>query len=165
MDVLEDLLSSSRSSSRRRQHLNLHTSYQDPCQRLLNAVQPNSYIRPHRHSLDPRVETLLAVKRRFALWVFDDAGGVTSCTLFGSELHSVNAKFACGVEIQPREWHTVLSLKEDSVLFEAKAGPFDLSAAKEFADWAPEEGCLAASSYLESLMSVALKQVNPAVLP
>ena len=112
-----------------------------------------------------RVETLLAVKRMFALLVFDDAGGVTSCTLFGSELHSVNAKFACGVEIQPREWHTVLSLKEDSVLFEAKAGPFDLSAAKEFADWAPEEGCLAASSYLESLMSVALKQVNPAVLP
>ena len=47
MDVLEDLLSSSRSSSRRRQHLNLHTSYQDPCQRLLNAVQPNSYIRDH----------------------------------------------------------------------------------------------------------------------
>lgn len=157
-ELLEQLVTRSRSSSRLRQHLNLHSSYQDPCQRLLNAVQPSSYIRPHRHSLAPRVETLLAVRGVFALVVFGEAGDVTSSTLFGSELIASEGQLAFGVEVQPQQWHSVIALREDSVLFEVKAGPFDPGAAKEFADWAPEEGSPEAISYLRWLRSVALDE-------
>lgn len=158
--VIEDLLSSSRSSVRRRQHINLHSSFQDPCQRLLNAVQPNSYIRPHRHSIDPRAETLFAIKGLFALITFDNEGEVISCTPFGSELFGASDRLACGVEVQPQQWHTVISLKDDSVLFEVKAGPFDPGAAKEFAPWAPEEDSPEAMSYLDWLGSLVKSYVD-----
>jgi len=52
----------------------------------------------------------------------------------------------------------VQQVTEDSVLFEAKAGPFDPGAAKEFAGWAPEEGSPEAISYLCWLRYVALDE-------
>ena len=48
----EDLLSAASHSYRLRAHANLHRSYTDQCQKLFNVIQVNSYIRPHRHSLE-----------------------------------------------------------------------------------------------------------------
>jgi cupin fold WbuC family metalloprotein len=50
---LEDLRRQSSLSLRKRKNHNLHFDYEDPCQRLFNAIEMSSYIRPHRHSLDP----------------------------------------------------------------------------------------------------------------
>jgi len=36
---------------RKRQHGNIHESYEDPYQRFLNALNPGSYIRPHKPPL------------------------------------------------------------------------------------------------------------------
>ena len=38
---------------RKREVLILHREDSDPLQRMLNAVQPGSYIRPHRHRISP----------------------------------------------------------------------------------------------------------------
>lgn len=114
----------------------------------MNALGTDSYIQPHRHSLDPKTETLFAVKGKFALVVFDDQGKPQQVSLFGTQLFG---DMAPGVELSPSAWHTVVALSGEAVLLEIKAGPFDPQAAKEFAPWAPEEGSLQAPPYLRSL--------------
>lgn len=134
-----------------RKHLNIHQSYEDPCQRFLNSIGVESYIRPHRHSLDPKTETLVAVRGMFALVVFDERGNVTYNTRFGTEKHAADGNIPVVVELKPETWHTVLALSEGAVLLELKAGPFDPNAAKEFAEWAPDEGTAQAAEYLRAL--------------
>ena len=147
----EDLLIISMQSERLRAHANIHNSYADPCQKLFNAINTDSYIRPHRHSLDPRDECLIAVRGLFGLIEFNDQGDIESITLFGSEKYSEQLSIAAGVELPSGVWHTVVSLVDKSILFEVKSGPFDPSLAKELAPWAPEEGGEDASQYLEAL--------------
>lgn len=153
---LEDLLSASMQSGRLRAHANIHSSYAEPCQKLFNAINTDSYIRPHRHSLDPKDECLIAVKGLFGLIKFNDQGDVESITLFGSEKYSEQFSIAAGVELPAGVWHTVVALVDKSILFEVKSGPFDPSVAKEFAPWAPQEGEIKANEYFQGLKECAL---------
>jgi cupin fold WbuC family metalloprotein len=144
-ELMDDLARAAKASPRRRQHHNLHQSYGDPCQRLLNAIGPESYIRPHRHSFDPKTETLVALRGLFALVLFGDNGAVREVIRFGTELYA--AVECAAVELAPQAWHTVVALVPDAILLEIKAGPFDPGAAKEFASWAPNEGSPQARQY------------------
>ena len=148
---LNELTGQARNSPRLRQHRNIHQSYQDACQRLFNAIEPSSYIRPHRHCSEPREELLIAIRGSMALITFDDQGSVTSILRFGSEKHG--SDLAAGAEVSASTWHTVIALEPGCVLLEVKAGPFDPSQPKDLAPWAPEEGSLAATSYLQQLES------------
>ena len=86
---LDDLTGKAKVSPRLRQHRNVHQSYQDASQRLFNAIEPGSYIRPHRHASDPREELLIAVRGVMAMVTFDDQGAVTNVLRFGTEKHGV----------------------------------------------------------------------------
>lgn len=145
-------------SPRRRQHHNIHDAYSDPCQRLFNAVGVDSYIRPHRHALDPKDECLVAIKGLFGLVVFSEQGEVSRVERFGSEAYADSAGkeggVAFGVELPAGTWHTVVALQPGSILLELKAGPFNPEAAKELAPWAPEEGSAEAETYLSHLKSL-----------
>lgn len=148
---LNDLTGQAKNSPRLRQHRNIHLSYQDACQRLFNAIEPGSYIRPHRHASDPRDELLVAIRGVMALVTFDDQGSVTGILRFGSQNHG--SDLAAGAEVASGTWHTVVALEPGCVLLEVKAGPFDPSQPKDLASWAPEEGSAVAESYLQQLMS------------
>ena len=151
-EYVELLCSDAALNPRKRQHRNIHHSYQDPCQRLFNAIDPSSYIRPHRHLSCARDELLVVVRGLIALVEFDADGKVNTVTLMGSEKHG--ASFAVGVEVTPDSWHTVVALEPGSILLEVKAGPFDPTESKEFAPWAPEEGSEMAERYLEELLTL-----------
>ena len=127
-----------------RKNLNVHGSYNEKCQRFFNAIEPNSYIRPHRHSHSEGGETLLAVRGGFVLVIFKEGGELDKFHPFG-----VGSKFQAEslcVTIPDGSWHTVVAIYPGSVLFEVKAGPFIVSCSKEVAPWAPleetEEGLL-----------------------
>jgi len=64
--------------------------------------------RPHRHSLDPKEECLIAVRGLFGLIEFSDHGGIESITLFGSEKYSQKFSIASGVSLPAGVWHTVV---------------------------------------------------------
>lgn len=149
---LNGLVNEAEASTRLRQHRNIHKEYADPCQRLFNAIGIGSYIRPHRHLLDPKVEDLFAVKGMFALVVFDDAGNPSNVVKFGTERFGDD--IAPGVELSPGTWHTVVALTEAAVLLELKGGPFNPNAAKELASWAPEEGTPQALDYMKALQKL-----------
>jgi cupin fold WbuC family metalloprotein len=150
-ELLSELVQKARLSIRTRQHLNIHQSFDDPCQRLFNAVGIDSYIRPHRHSLDPKTEDLIAIRGVFALVLFTDGGEIENVVRFGTEKFADGEPLAVGVELPPGVWHAVVALTVDAVLLEMKAGPFVATAAKEPAPWAPEEGTIEAGQYLQSL--------------
>ena len=155
--ALDRLTAEARLDPRRRKHLNLHTSYAEPCQRLLNAIEPDSYIRPHCHAGYMTNETLLALRGEFILIEFDVSGAVRSAATFG-----VGERDLSVCEVSPDTWHTVLSLMPGSVLFEAKSGPFELSKAKTFAPFSPEEGHEEARDYLETIRIRALEMAGNA---
>ena len=146
-ELLGELSSKAQASPRMRQHLNIHRDYEDPCQRFLNAIGVDSYIRPHRHALDPKAETIFAIRGLFALVVFDDEGDIVRIDKFGTEGLCGNA----GVELAASTWHTVVALTPYAVALELKAGPFMPDAAKEPAPWAPAEGSPDAVAYLRFL--------------
>jgi cupin fold WbuC family metalloprotein len=114
----------------------------------LNAIGTDSYIRPHRHSLDPKAETLIAVRGQFALITFDDAGAILNIVRFGTE---TDATVPVGADLPPGTWHTIIALVPGAILLELKAGPFIPNAAKEPAPWAPEEGTPEGNEYLQRL--------------
>lgn len=149
--TLNDLNESAGLNLRLRQHLNIHESFQEPCQRLFNAVHVGSYIEPHRHLSDSKKELLLAVKGKFALIEFSHIGGFKSFTIFGSEKYCYSENSSYGVEIPTGCWHTVIALVEGSVLLEVKQGPFIQDSAKELASWAPAAGSSAVDDYVRSL--------------
>jgi cupin fold WbuC family metalloprotein len=137
---LDELTHNSLLSTRKRKNYNIHTKYSDSCQRLFNAIGVDSYIPPHRHSLDSKHECLIAVSGLFALFIFDDNGEVLAIIKFGSDLYrKLDINCGVGVEISPNTWHTVIALSESAILFEVKEGPFDPLSAKEIAPWAPNE--------------------------
>lgn len=147
----DKLLTSADQSPRLRAHANVHRSYADQCQKLFNAIKVDSYIRPHRHSLDPKEECLLAIRGLFGLIEFTNQGVINSITLFGSEKYSEQFSIAAGVELPAGVWHTVVALVDQAILFEVKNGPFNPVVAKEFATWAPEEGGEQVLAYLNAL--------------
>lgn len=150
-DYLNELTAQAQSSPRMRQHRNIHESYADPCQRLFNAVEPGSYIRPHRHAADQRDELLIAVRGLMVLVTFDEQGMVTGVVRFGVDRKGESLNV--GAEVPANTWHTVIALEPGCVLLEVKAGPFDPNQPKELAAWAPDECGPNAKQYLEKLIS------------
>ncbi len=147
--VLDELSHAARTNPRQRLNLNLHEAYDDPCQRLLNAVEPSSYIRPHRHLTPPKSETFLAVRGRFAVLLFDDDGSVGQVA-FLSPCGEMAADIPAGA------WHAIVSLESGSIFFETKPGPYEPLSDKDWAPWAPAEGSGEAGEYLEKLKKAIL---------
>jgi cupin fold WbuC family metalloprotein len=114
---------------------------------MLNAMEPGTYIRPHRHSAPPKAESLVLLRGRLGIVVFDEHGALIdedSCELSpdGSTL---------GVDLRAGVWHTMLALEPGTVIFEVKPGPYERAADKDFASWAPREDTPAAAEYLREL--------------
>ena len=153
---LDDLTGKAKVSPRLRQHRNVHQSYRDASQRLFNAIEPGSYIRPHRHASDPREELLIAVRGLMALVTFDDQGAVTNVLRFGTERHG--DEMSVGAEVSSSTWHTVIALEPSCVLLEVKARPFDQNQPKDLAPWAPEENSAAAQDYYDRMVELIAKR-------
>jgi cupin fold WbuC family metalloprotein len=134
-DKLMDLVSSkSKTSIRKRYNYNFHNSNSDYLQRFLNAAEPDTYVRPHKHETPGKVEIFLILKGRVLVIEFDDDGKITDHIILDSEKGNI------GVEIAPGIWHSFIVLKESSILYEIKQGPYIMETDKIFAEWAPEEG-------------------------
>lgn len=131
---LQSLSAEAAVSPRRRKNLNLHPVLEDSIQRLFNAMEPGTYVRPHRHARPEGWELMLVVKGEFAILRFDDHGIVTERV----ELGAPGGPLA--VEIPAYAWHTVVALAPGTCLFEVKPGPYSPVDDKDFADWAPGEG-------------------------
>jgi cupin fold WbuC family metalloprotein len=139
----------SRTNPRKREMHILHGSDSDAIQRMLNALQPESYIRPHRHFDPPKAETVVLLRGSLGFVTFRDDGSQTQADFV--HLHPGKALV---VDCREGIWHTFFALEPDTVVFECKAGPHDPARDKEFAPWAPAEGSADAGAYLAGLQKM-----------
>lgn len=144
-------------SPRHRQHHNIHAHVDEPVQRLFNAIEIDSYVRPHRHLIDLKWELLLGIRGRLALITFEAGGEIDRIVPIGT-----NADDAVGAELDPDVWHTIIALERRSILFEVKQGPYTSDAAKEMAPWSPPDGTHEASRYLRGLRTRTLEVLGRA---
>ncbi|MCF6689693.1 WbuC family cupin fold metalloprotein [Raoultella terrigena] len=117
-------------SPRLRAHRNFHPQLSDPVQRLAVAMEPGTYVRPHRHP--HTFELLLPLSGRFLVLNFDDQGYVTRRVILGEE--------CAALEMDAGTWHAVLSLDPGGIIFEVKHGGYRPVAAEDYVSWAPAEG-------------------------
>ena len=139
--LLDRVSEAARNSPRLRKNHNFHQNETDVSNRLLNAIEPGSYVVPHRH-LDPnKDETFVVLRGRFGLVLFDESGNVARKEV----LDSAGPVF--GVTIPHGTFHSIVSLAPGSVFFESKAGPYAALTLSERAEWAPTENDPAADAY------------------
>ena len=143
--LLAQVSAQAETSPRRRKNYNFHASETDISSRLLNAVEMDSYIPPHRHNDITKDETLVIVRGRVGVVFFDNNGAVTGKATLEP------AGEAVGVNIPHGVFHALVALAPGSIFFEAKAGPYRTLAPEETAPWAPREGEPQATAYLEEM--------------
>lgn len=142
--LLDQLSEDARSNPRLRKNYNIHPADDFPAHRLLNAIEPDSYIRPHRH-LDPhKDETFIIIRGKLGILFFDNLGTIMEKIIL--DAHGDNA----GVDVPSGVFHAAVSLEAGTIFFEAKAGPYLPLSTEETAPWAPEDG-LEAKEYLAAL--------------
>lgn len=150
--LLDAVSREAQASPRRRRNRNFHPADDFPAHRMLNAMEPDSYIAPHRH-LDPaKDETMTVLRGRLGLVIFDDAGHVAQTAVLATD--AAGAAACLGVDIPHGTWHTLVALEPGSVFLEAKAGPYLPLVPAERASWAPAEGEAGTTDYLEKLRAL-----------
>ncbi|ATB38825.1 tryptophan synthase subunit beta [Cystobacter fuscus] len=143
--LVEAATESSRTSPRRRIILPLHKTEDEPLHRMFNVIQPDSYVRPHRHLEPPKAESWVVLRGMLAFFTFEEDGRVRDCL----GLEAGGERF--GVDLAPGIFHGLVALARDTVIFEVKSGPYAPANDKTFAPWAPAEDSPEAASYLARL--------------
>jgi cupin fold WbuC family metalloprotein len=126
-------------SPRLRTHHNLHASHDEAIQRMCMAMEPGTYIRPHRHP--DKWELLLIISGAMLVLSFDDAGTV----LTRSQLAAGDDIY--GLENPAGTWHAVATSAPATVVLEVKHGPYTPTPEQDLAHWAPPEGHTRATEF------------------
>jgi cupin fold WbuC family metalloprotein len=142
-----NLSAEARRSSRLRKNLNFHSEYADPINRMLNAFEPGTYVRPHKHESPDKFEVFIILCGKALVVRFNDEGKIIEHVVLNG------SRGVYGVELPPREWHAIIALVSGTVLYEMKPGPYAPLDDKNFAPWAPAEGSPDAAAYLASVLT------------
>ncbi len=146
-ELLDKVSEEAEASPRLRMNHNFHESPQAPVQRMLNALEPGTYLPPHRHKNPDREEMYLVLRGKLITFFFDDNGNITERI----ELNPAEGKY--GIEIPPGVWHSIVVLEKGTVIYEAKQGPYIPLSKENFAPWAPDTNDTeAVKEYMKKLL-------------
>jgi cupin fold WbuC family metalloprotein len=139
-ELIDNVITQARTSPRLRMNYNFHPELGDPVQRLLNALEPWTYIRPHKHTT--KEESFVLLRGTILAVVFNDDGTIRDHAVLSS------ATGILGVEFEENSFHMLTSLETGSAVFEIKEGPFIPHSEGSSAPWAPKEGTPEAKDFL-----------------
>ena len=117
-DLLDRTSEKALRAPRLRMNHNFHTREDEPVNRLLNAMEPGTYLPVHRHTAPPKSESIVVLRGRLAAFVFDDRGRAAQRAVVDPSLG------VYGFDIAPGVWHGSLVLEPGTVVFEVKPGPY-----------------------------------------
>lgn len=129
--LLDHTSEEARKESRLRKNHNLHERLCDPVNRLLNALEPETYIPAHRHSHPAKDETVIVLRGSVVSVIFDDAGNIVE------RVEVSPALGVYGFDIPAGQWHGLLVKESGTVVFEVKKGPFTPLSEEDLAPWTP----------------------------
>lgn len=133
------------SSIRKRSPKILHKKG-DYLNKVFNFILSDSYMHPHLHPGEEKIEKMYLVDGAFALFLFDDKGEIEKTIV----LEKGNNEF---VEVPAFTWHTYVMLSQKAIIYETMEGKYDPDTWKKIASWAPIENSPEAIKYLEMLKS------------
>ena len=116
-ELFDEILGRAVESPRHRMHYDLPTSQSDTSQRMLNVLMEDTVIPIHRHN--GTSETVVVLRGAVREDFFDENGNKTA------EFTLVAGSDCVGVQVPRGQYHTVVCLKNGSVIFEAKDGAYD----------------------------------------
>jgi cupin fold WbuC family metalloprotein len=154
--LLDKLAAQAKTAPRKRAHFNLHPELNDPVQRLCIAMEPGTYVRPHRHSDPETWEVLVILRGSLAFNTFDDKGKVLERTVLKAGGPVI------AIEFPQNTWHAPVSLEPGTVVMEIKQGPYKPIAEINHAPWAPSEGMPQAAAFLEWYRNAKVGDMPPA---
>jgi cupin fold WbuC family metalloprotein len=146
-NLLQRLTDKASKSARKRANYNFHEHADDLLQRMLNMLQPHSYVQPHKHENPAKREVFIILKGKLLVVLFEDDGMIKESTILNRD------KEIFGIEIPPGCYHTIVALEKNTCVYEVKDGPYDITNDKQFANWAPAENDPESSTYLELLLT------------
>lgn len=141
-EIVRGLLEASNSSRRRYPKL-LHKPG-DEFNRVFNFTMGDSYMQPHLHPGEEKIEEIFLVKGRLAIFFFDDSGSII-------QIINLKEEGVDFVRVPAYTWHTYVMLTNEVITYETMEGKYDPKNWKSFAPWAPLEGSLESLAYLEFL--------------
>lgn len=144
---LDQLSATAKQAPRQRSNTNFHPQLDAPVQRLAIAMEPDTYVRPHRHRNS--WELLSVLRGSFEVIIFTPQGEITERIRLGGE-NGVRV-----LEMPADTWHSVLSLEAGSVVFEVKQGPYAPLGAEDLAKWGPVEGSPEVAGWLATMRPAA----------
>ena len=141
----DQLAMKSMQNDRGRLNINLHDDLEDPFQRMVVAIQPDSYVIPHRHSNPAKPECFVGLKGSIGLIIFDESGEIVRAIRLGPNEENQVCDLAAGT------YHTAIALEPNSVFLEAKPGPYSPISTEDVPAWAPASNSATVRKYQEML--------------
>ena len=122
--LLNRISDMARINPRKRQHYDLRDSEDDTCMRMLNAIEPETVIPIHRHTMTS--EDVVVLRGKAEEILYDDQGNEVERILMipGSE--------CMGCHVPQGQYHTCLSLESGTVIIEFKNTKYDPVRSEEF---------------------------------
>jgi cupin fold WbuC family metalloprotein len=145
-EIKEGIIKAS-ASERRRFPKILHNPG-DVFNRVVNFMMNDSYMQPHLHPGDEKIEEIYILEGSLAVFFFDDAGEITKITILekgGTEMIAVPAF----------TWHTYAMLTDYAVTYETMMGKYEPHTWKEFFAIAPSENTEESVVFLKKLQEKA----------
>ena len=121
--LLDELSAQAKASPRLRMHFDLRNGPDDTSQRMLNALEPGTFMPIHRHRNSS--ETVAVLRGKVKWLYYDEKGQVTDIFIVeaGGEI--------CGLSVPKGQWHNLECLEPDSVILETKDGAWEPQQAED----------------------------------
>lgn len=140
-EVLNKLTNDASESDRKRANINIHDSHDASVQRLFISTNPETYIRPHRHSQPHKWEFFTVLDGAMDLLIFDHSGNIL-------ERIELSKDAVRSVEIPPNIWHSYVCKKPGTLALEVKEGEYIPHLEEDLYPFSPPENTAAANDYL-----------------
>jgi cupin fold WbuC family metalloprotein len=143
--LLDEVSAKAKGSPRLRMNHNFHPELNDPVQRLLNALEPWTYIRPHKHT--KKEESFVLMRGSVLAVTFNEDGSIRDHYILNASIGHL------GVEFEEDTYHMLTALQPNSVVYEIKEGPFIPHSEASSAPWSPIEGTPEGKEFLSGIFA------------
>ena len=115
-NLLDTVSAAAKSSERLRMNHNFHETLEAPCQRMLNALEPGTFVPIHRHR--HTAETYILLRGKLRIFFYNEEKVIV-------EEEILDQSHECyGVHIPAGIWHSMEVLESGTIIFETKDGPY-----------------------------------------
>ena len=115
-NLLDTVSAAAKSSERLRMNHNFHETLEAPCQRMLNALEPGTFVPIHRHI--HTAETYILLRGKLKIFFYNEEKVII-------EEDVLDQSHGCyGVHIPAGIWHSMEVLESGTIIFETKDGPY-----------------------------------------